>query len=86
MAGGCPGDGTTVTLAMVDTVILLQGLAENDDIPLECEGATGTGSNVTAFGNTGHDMTLTIMDGGTISLALLQPDTLGACSSTMTPQ
>ena len=71
---------------MVDSVVVLQGLDENNDIPLECTGATGTGSNVLAFGGSAHDLTLTIMDDGTISFALLQPETMATCGSTLMPQ
>ena len=86
LTGNCPGNGSTVTLATVDTLIVLRGLEENDDIPVACDGAIGTGSNVTAFQIDGHDLTLTVMDDGTIGFALFQPSTMASCSSTMTPQ
>ncbi len=85
LSGSCEGSGQTVTLAAAGDLIVLQGLPGNDDITLTCDGATATGANVTAFGQGGHDLTLTI-DGVNINLSLLQPETLGSCSSTLTPQ
>ena len=85
LEGNCPGSGQEVTLARVDGLLILQGLPENDDIPLECDGDVAIGSDVIAFGADGHDITLTV-DGETLALDLFQPDTLGACASTLTPQ
>ncbi len=86
LSGECPGDGGMVTLAMAGTAQVLQGLPENEDITLVCNGATATGSDVVAFGNMGHNLTITIQTDGTLTLDLLQPDTQGSCSSTLTKQ
>jgi len=82
-AGQCP-PGTTVELLVVDGALVLRGLPDNDDIPLVINGNAAEGANVTAFGDDGHELTLTIQD-GFLSLALLQPDTQGSCESTLTP-
>jgi len=83
LGGGCPGNGEIVLLQRVGNDLVLQGLAENDDVLLICEGPLATGDGVTAFGVAGHDLTLAIQPDGSINLSLLQPDTQGACGSTM---
>jgi hypothetical protein len=83
-AGQCDGPGATVELLVVDGVLTLRGLPGNGDIPLVINGNVAEGENVTAFGEDGHELTLTIQD-GFLSLALFQPDTEGSCESTLTP-
>jgi len=82
LVGNCPGNGQTVALALVDGTLVLQGLPENDDIPLICEAEIAIGENVTAFGVTGHELTL-IIQNDLIALSLFQPDTFGSCESVM---
>lgn len=82
LVGNCPGQGQTVSLSVTDGTLFLVDFPENDDIPLVCEGELATGENVTAFGVEGHDLMMTIV-GEDINLSLLQPQTQGACSSTM---
>ncbi|MGD2108989.1 MAG: hypothetical protein PVI86_06310 [Phycisphaerae bacterium] len=85
LEGNCPGNGQTVSLAYVDTVLVLQGLPENDDIVLVCEDERALGSDVVAFGVGGHELTLTVQPND-LALLLFQPETFGACVSTLTPQ
>lgn len=82
LEGNCPGNGQIVTLAVIDNVLVLQGLPENVDIPLICEDVIATGEDVVAFGQDGHDLTLRIEE-TFISLFLLQPDTTGSCLSNL---
>lgn len=84
VSGSCPGEGQTVTLLFVNGDLVLRGLPENEDILLVCEDLLATGSNVTAFDVAGHDLTLAIVPGGGLGLALLQPQTFGACFSNLT--
>jgi len=76
--------GNCTTLELVNGTLVLRGLPENNDIALVCEDAIATGNNVTAFGVGGHELTLTIQPDGSLNLALFQPDTFGACQSTLT--
>ena len=84
LLGTCPGNGETVTLVVVDGILHLRGLPENEDIPLVCEDDVALGEGVTAFGVSGHELTITIQD-AFLSLALFQPETLGSCESVMAP-
>ncbi len=86
LEGTCTESAVMVTLAMVNDSLVLQGFPENEDISLDCNDAIATGSNVTAFGNIGHDVTITIQSDGTSTFDLLQPDTQGSCSSTLIKQ
>ncbi len=84
LVGNCPGDGESVLLAVVDNILVLEGFPGNDAIVLACDDVNATGVGVTAFDVEGHDLTM-VIDGQNINLSLLQPDTLGACSSVMMP-
>jgi len=86
LVGTCPGDNTSVTLLQEGTARILRGLEENGDIPLTVvDSTTATASNVIAFGVGGHDLTLGV-SGATLQLSLVQPESGGTCSSTMTVQ
>ncbi|RME39427.1 MAG: hypothetical protein D6788_05475, partial [Planctomycetota bacterium] len=58
LSGSCPGDGSIVSLVDLGGTLVLRGMPENDDIPLEVVDSTALGSNVTAFGVGGHNLTL----------------------------
>ena len=85
LSGNCPGNGSTVSLVVDCDRLILGGLDENQDIDLEIDGDQATGQEVTAFEILGHVLTLTLNDTD-ITLELLQPETDGACQSTMTPE
>lgn len=83
MSGTCPGNGGIVELFVTDGNLLLSGLPQNDDIPLDCDGDTATADGVIAFDVAGHDLTL-IIEGNALFLSLFQPETMGSCSAALT--
>ncbi len=84
-SGVCAAEDADGMVSVVDTgtTLVLRGFDGNDDIALAFDGNVATGSNVTAFGNGGHDLT---MDFTTeiVTMDLLQPVSLATCSATLT--
>jgi len=80
----CPQPGASVDLVEVNGTLVLQNFPENGDITLTLND-TATASGVTAFGNTGHDLTISMVPGG-LQLQLVQPETFASCSTDLIPQ
>lgn len=80
---GCGDDDEQVMLVDDAGTLVLRGLTGNGDIPLTLtDDQTATATNVVAFGMAGHNLTLTLLPSGEITLDLERPG--AACSDTLT--
>jgi hypothetical protein len=80
-AGTCGDDDDEVTLSLDDNTLILGGFTGNDDIPLTLTNdTTATASNVVAFEQSGHDMTIKI-ETEIVSLNLVHVVSGASCSS-----
>jgi len=71
-------------VAQIGTDLVLQGMPDNGDIPLTVNGLQATGTNVVAFGQGQHNLTMTLGDQG-ISFHLDHVPTGASCDATLTP-
>ena len=91
VGGDCPDSDNRVSLVTTPDGLVLQGLEGNNDIPLAIDGILATGSNVTAFGQGGHDLTLQPVSSseggppGSFSVILVQPGTSVFCTAGFYP-
>jgi len=80
---GC-GDNDTITLSDNNGTLILSGLTGNNDITLTLTNdTTATADNVTAFGQPGHTLTLTLLPTGELEMTMVS--TSGQCGVTLTP-
>lgn len=85
VAGSCDdGDQMVSLLRGDDGTFTLTGFGDNGPISLMVDDDTATGSDVEQFGIGGHDITITLQDGSTLTLMAVQPTMGGSCSATLT--